>query len=138
MFIINPIIFYQTLTFGTIISKVSLTVALFALCMTLAIMLEYIGGLHRRMKIKNTENVRLLDGMHEGLLIVSKTQKDIMFCNKPAQKLFQGEINKIMQRFDSKETSINPLIQPKIFQPVKIAVKDQVKKFLEMVNEENQ
>ena len=59
MFIINPIIFYQTLTFGTIISKVSLTVALFALCMTLAMMLEYIGGLHRRMKIASAPKMRM-------------------------------------------------------------------------------
>ena len=101
MFIINPIIFYQTLTFGTIISKVSLTVALFALCMTLAMMLEYIGGLHRRMKIKNTENVRLLDGMHEGLLILDDlTKKEneeaaFMFCNKNAKKLLNNYIAKV-------------------------------------------
>ena len=54
--------------------------------------------------------MRLLDGMHEGLLIVSKTQKDIMFCNRPAQKLFTGAINKNMHRSDTNERSINPLI----------------------------
>ena len=109
MFIILPVIFNKSLTFGAVVSKVSLGFGLFTICMTLAIMLEYISGLHRRMKITNTENMRLLDGMHEGLLIVSKTQKDIMFCNRPAQKLFQGAINKIMHRSDSNERSINPL-----------------------------
>ena len=93
MFIILPVIFNKTLTFGAIVSKVSLMFGLFAICMTLAIMLEYISGLHRRMKITNTENMRLLDGMHEGLLVVSKKDKDLLFCNKPAQKLLTGAIN---------------------------------------------
>ena len=136
-FFILPIIFMKPLTFGSVISKVSLAVALFVICMTLAIMLEYIGKLHARMKNTNTENMHLLDGMHEGLLIVDKAQKGVMFCNRPAQKLLNGAINRIGYELDNNGVPINPLLEPKIFQPVKIAVKDQVQKFQQMINEQN-
>ena len=63
--------------------------------MALAIMLQYISNLHFRMQSSITQNIRLLDGMHEGLLIVSKAENAIMFCNKPAQKLFTGAISSI-------------------------------------------
>ena len=54
----------------------------------IALVLMYISSLHARMKIFNVENIKLLDGMHEGLLILSNsTARSVMFCNNPAQKL---------------------------------------------------
>ena len=104
------------MVFAALVSKISLTVALLTICMTLAIMLEYIGRLHARMNITNKENMRLLDGMHEGLLIVKKEeQKVIMFCNRPAQKLFHGAISKIVEVFDKNGNPVNPLLQNRIF-----------------------
>ena len=47
-------------------------------------MMMYISMLHKRIKSNNTQNVKLLDNMHEGLLILSKTDKATMFCNKSA------------------------------------------------------
>ena len=44
----------------------------------------YISELHNRMNILNESNIKLLDGMHEGLLILSKTTNLSMFCNIPA------------------------------------------------------
>ena len=35
----------------------------------------------------NAANIKLLDGMHEGVLILSKTSKEIFYKNKPAQEL---------------------------------------------------
>ena len=37
----------------------------------------------------NTENLKLLNGMHEGLLILEKNdeKRDIMFCNASVKKL---------------------------------------------------
>ena len=54
----------------------------------------------------NQENVKLLNGMHEGLVVLQKRQhsngqrtqaeqRNIMFCNKPAQKLFDNYIGKL-------------------------------------------
>ena len=44
------------------------------------------------MKITSTNkaNIKLLDGMHESVLILSKTTKEIIFFNKPAQKLLKN------------------------------------------------
>ena len=51
----------------------------------IAIIILYISILHGKMKTQNDENIKLLDGMHEGLLILSKKdEKRIIFCNKPS------------------------------------------------------
>jgi hypothetical protein len=55
----------------------------------LSMIFVYIFKLHKDMHTTNTENVRLLDGMHEGLLILSKKDQEVMFCNKPAKKLIK-------------------------------------------------
>ena len=42
------------------------------------------------MRVFNVENVKMLDGMHEGLLILTKSSAstpNIMFCNRSAEKL---------------------------------------------------
>jgi len=55
-----------------------------------ALIIQYICELHNRIKGYNLENIRLLDGMHEGLLILTKSSKSVMFCNKPSQKLLEA------------------------------------------------
>ena len=45
---------------------------------------SYISHLHKKLATTNVENVKLLDGMHEGLLILSKEGRKTMFCNRPA------------------------------------------------------
>ena len=47
----------------------------------------YISKLHNTLKTTNMENAKLLDGMHEGLLILSKKERRAMFCNSPVDKL---------------------------------------------------
>ena len=50
----------------------------------------YISRLHTKLTTTNKENEKLLDGMHEGVLILSKKERLTMFCNKPAQKLLSN------------------------------------------------
>lgn len=50
----------------------------------------------------NVENVKLLDGMHEGLLILSKTDCKAMFMNKTAQKLINTFLNTLSKQVDEK------------------------------------
>ena len=45
------------------------------------------------MKTFNGENIKLLDNMHEGVLILSKENNQAMFCNKSAQKLLLRIVN---------------------------------------------
>ena len=53
----------------------------------------HVSGVHEQLHFANEENVKLLNGMHEGLIILSKqpsvevSQSTLMFHNKPAKKL---------------------------------------------------
>ena len=67
-------------------------IASFVIYTMLAQLIIQIGRLHSKLKTAICENTKLLDGMHEGLLILSK-DKTIMFCNKPAKKLLIGAVN---------------------------------------------
>ena len=60
-----------------------------------------IGKVNRNLKAMTNQYVNLLNGMHEGLLILSQCSKNdsyqFQFCNKSAQKLitnFLGPIDK--------------------------------------------
>ena len=64
-----------------------MTVWFFMLIGLFATILKYIISLYDRIKVYNAENIKLLDGMHEGLLILSSPNRTVMFCNKPSQKL---------------------------------------------------
>ena len=52
--------------------KLAIASGLFITLSMLAMVVNYIYSLHLRMQKYNVENVRLLDGMHEGLLITQK------------------------------------------------------------------
>ena len=64
----------------------------FAGCVGLSGIMIYITELQDLLKKFIDQNGRLLDGMHEGLLILSKSSKRILFSNKPAQSLIKGAL----------------------------------------------
>ena len=74
------------LTPKAVILKLSLVLgALFVNCL-LAMLIQYIASLQNRMKTFNIEKIKLLNAMHEGLLILSNSEKQTrttMFCNQP-------------------------------------------------------
>ena len=37
-------------------------------------------------------NLKLLDGMHEGVLILSKANRSVLFCNKPSEKFLEAAL----------------------------------------------
>ena len=87
-------------TANAILIKISIVLVQFVCLSLFAMLLIYISLLHRRMKTVNVENVKLLDGMHEGLLIVQKSASsmhtltsDIIFCNRSAEKLLTNLIH---------------------------------------------
>ena len=93
-------IYKDPLTPNALTVKISIVFATFVCLSLFAMLLMYIAQLHRRMKNLNCENVKMLDGMHEGLLIVQKSTtnsmrtltNDIMFCNRSAEKLLTNLI----------------------------------------------
>ena len=86
------------------------------------------------MKTQLVENLKLLDGMHEGLLILSKSDNKAMFCNRPAHKLLSGAIESHggVERATNSDNS--KILTPDIFYPVKVDVKDRIKNFIQIVD----
>ena len=64
--------------------KLYYSFGLFLMTSCIAMILLYIEQLHSKLKDTNGENVKMLDGMHEGLLILSKDTNQAVFCNKSA------------------------------------------------------
>ena len=98
MFVPPTIVYLQPVTVGFVSISV-LVITMFFLATTLvAMVIIYISQLHAQLEFSNEENVKLLDGMHEGLLIFNREddeKKQIMFCNSPARKLFQTFVGSV-------------------------------------------
>ena len=101
-------------------------IGFFAMEFMLAMLLFYIAELTKKLQVANFSNIRLLDGMHEGVLIISKTEKRVMFCNQPAQKLLNGVLNQFKPIFPQYPVhhDFEYLLNASMFHPVEIAVKD--------------
>ena len=58
---------------------------------TFGMVFLHISDVHGLLQFSNEENIKLLNGMHEGILILNKSKEkrlgQVMFCNRPAQKL---------------------------------------------------
>ena len=62
----------------------------------LGVVFSYITNVNDKLQQSNEQNVKLLNGMHEGVLILSNEQDKqfkTMFCNKPAFKLINTFLN---------------------------------------------
>ena len=58
----------------------------------------YLKELQGTLDSTNEENVKLLDAMHEGILIIKKVDKVVIFCNQPAEKLLTKFIGDSKQK----------------------------------------
>ena len=77
-----------------IFSVLSILFLMLCLCFTHTT-LHYLQNLHTILRSTNEQSQKLLNGMHEGLLILQNPQainecRSFLFCNKPAQKLLNG------------------------------------------------
>ena len=73
----------------------------------LAIIIVYITELNTLLSNYTMQSEKLLDGMHEGLLIFSKSSNDTLFCNMRATSLLKGAMN----FFNTQLTSQTPSSQ---------------------------
>jgi len=78
----------------------------------------YISKLHNTVKTTNMENAKLLDGMHEGLLILSKKERRTMFCNNTADKLLSLYLGA------ESETIQDSNLKKAVFGTVKLTMRD--------------
>ena len=92
-FAMKPIVYDEKVNLHLFLIKFGMAAGTFAINALLSMILLYISSLHSRMKSSNVENTKLLDAMHEGLLILSKADNESMFCNFPAQKLLKSAVD---------------------------------------------
>ena len=59
-------------------------IAFFVYASMIAIVLHYTNTLHGVLKRYIEQSTNLLDGMHEGIVIISKVTNRTLFCNRPA------------------------------------------------------
>ena len=100
MYLITGFIYQEKVTVTWFFVKLVFIILIFCASTLLSIFIVYISQFHTRMKTVNLSNVKMLDGMHEGLLILSKQDQITMLCNKSARKLFTRAI----QRFSKIDT----------------------------------
>lgn len=75
LFVIQPVLFLKPLDFGFVSINLIIVLIYFLVTTILSMIFIYISELHKEMHTTNTENVKLLNGMHEGLLILSKSDQ---------------------------------------------------------------
>ena len=72
----------------------------------------------------NEENVKLLDAMHEGVLILDKKNQSVLFCNQPVKKLISNFVGNTKEK----------VLEHKSFVPVQIANFDVSKKYKDLLD----
>ena len=141
-FALKPIVYDEELTLRLFSIKLAMTAATFVINSLISMTLLYISSMHSRMKSSNVENTKLLDAMHEGLLILSKADNESMFCNFPAQKLLKSALDLFekKQKSDAKkleESDKDRILKGKFFNAIEIAIKGQSKKFRRLLAGQN-
>ena len=104
------------------IASVASIITISIASMTFYSAVDYFSQLQQKLKFTNVENIKLLDGMHEGLLILNKPVKHdnprtVMFCNRPNYKLintFLGQYNS-----NSPPAQTNAILRANKFIPMK-------------------
>ena len=81
--------------------------------------ISYISQLHVKIYTQHEENAKLLDGMHEGLIILSKQlpYRKVLFSNKPIEKFLNNAIAAIKSHI-VQENERHWLLSPALFKPV--------------------
>ena len=93
IFVSCTLVYEKTITLEIFFNELSQILIVFIGILNFATLFVYISSLHQKMQCTIRKNAKLLNGMHEGLLILSKFEKSILFVNKPAQKLLTNIID---------------------------------------------
>ena len=114
LFIVLPM-FHLTQVHGlNLVTNVILLTIFFFIATNFGMFCKFVSEMYLHLDASNTQNIKLLDGMHEGLLIIDKSEKSAIFCNRTAKKLISTFLGPL-----TKDTSAN-FLKP-AFMPIKIA-----------------
>ena len=88
LFIGTTVLYNRPLDSPTVILYILIAVTSFFAEVLMNILVIQVAKMNEQRKLANDSHISLLDGMHEGLLILSqetaKTPPSFMFCNRPA------------------------------------------------------
>lgn len=124
LFAVKPIIYLEFVTFETVVVDAYTLLAFVGAQFVLGLFVVYILQLDSHQRSANTENFKLLNSMHEGLILLSKEDGDIMVCNKQAQKL----VNTFLGEISESQTNLT-LFSKACITPMQLQVKEPCKKF---------
>ena len=77
----------------------------FAIVSSMGMVITYIGQIRNKMSRLLKENLKLLDKMHEGLIVVSESGKSLKFASRPAIALIKQLPKSEAVRSESQLTS---------------------------------
>ena len=92
----NMVAYKKEISIGSLASCVMLSLAYLMAAVFLGVVISYVTNVNDKLQQSNEQNVKLLNGMHEGVLILSNEQDKkfkTMFCNRPAYKLINTFLN---------------------------------------------
>ena len=112
LFYIFPRLHQEKLTVGSIYFKLMNIVGLTVFVTVYSALTTYIARIEGKLKRLILQNLGLLDGMHEGIIVLSGDDKSLEFANQPAIELInQGDrgTNSIL---DEIELIAKPIFKP--------------------------
>ena len=84
-----PFLYNEEWSFSMIFGKMLNGLFCFAILTILSMIVTYIAMIRGRMSKLIVENLNLLDKMHEGLIVLSESDKSIQLASKPAVYLLK-------------------------------------------------
>ena len=86
-FVQYPLVYKQDWSFNMVLGKLLNTFFVFAILTVLGMLMTYIAKIRHKLSLLVSENLNLLNKMHEGLVILTEETQKLRFANSPAINL---------------------------------------------------
>ena len=107
----EPLLFNLEISVGFVLYNLVPTFIVFAILNVFGILVVYIAQIRGKLVQLLNENIKLLDRMHEGLMVISEKDLCLQFANRPAiAVLKQLPLTEALEKD-------NQLINPKVTPP---------------------
>ena len=81
---LEPLIYNLDITVGFVLRNLAISLAFFATLNLFCMLLTYIAQIKGKLVQLLNENLKLLDRMHEGLIVISEKELRLKFASRPA------------------------------------------------------
>ena len=100
-FVVQTIVYRDPLTKSKIFTELASLLFLYVVITVMTFLFLYVRDLHGKMGKLIVENIKLLNRMHEGILIISKKDNSVVFANKPASEFLNNSCNESKKNHSS-------------------------------------